>query len=397
MNVFSANLTQNLLSATVQRTAQLESLANEALKRGIDRYVNGDYEGAVKDFKRSVGMGINSPYAAEAANFMAKAYLKLNDSEAAIKAYETAIQIDPSRDDTHIELGNLYYALGRDEEAVQEYETAARLNPTAANGYSLGQAYLIVQRYADAEAQFREVDRVAPYDPAGKFGLGQVYSQQGRYEDAIRLFEQTLAMKPDFYDAYAEMGYAYADMGEMDAAQDIVHHLEIDGEADLADTLSRYMYKVDPPKMLFAYSYSTFRFSLPPKMSVVALDSYLATANASKTFNMVIQFDKEMDRESIENVANWQIIRAVGQGPGQAYNFGLTVPSTEVTISPTPQSVYYDEDKLTATVYFQVTQNASADGTIDPMHIEFKFNGKDIYGFNMDPDHDQFTGFSGTF
>ncbi len=397
MNFIGVNSNTNLFDHTIQQSAQLQSLANEAMKSGIDRYINGDYEGAVKDFKRSVGMGQNSPYAVEAANYMAKAYLQLNDSEAAIKAYETAIQIDPSRDDSHIELGNLYYALGRDQEAVEEYETAARLNPTAANGYSLGQAYLIVERYADAEAQFREVDRVASYDPAGKFGIGQVYSQQGRYEDAIRMFEQALAIKPDFYDAYAEMGYAYADMGEMDAAQDIVHYLEVDGETELADTLSRYMYKVDPPKMMFAYSSSTFRFSLPPKMPVAALDSYLATADASKTFTMIIQFDKEMERKSVENVANWQITRAIGSGPGQAYNFGLAIPSTEVTISPTPVSIYYDEDKLRATVYFNVQQNAAADGTIDPMHIEFKFNGKDIYGYEMDPNYDQFSGFSGTF
>jgi hypothetical protein len=112
---------------------------------------------------------------------------------------------------------------------------------------------------------------------------------------------------------------------------------------------------------------------------------------------MVIQFDKQMDRESVENVANWQISRAIGQGPGQAYNFGLSIPSTEVTISPIPQSVYYDETDLTAKVFFQIQQNASADGTIDPMHIEFKFSGKDIFGYEMDPDHDQFTGFSGSF
>ena len=144
MNFIGVTSNTSLFDYAIQQSAQLESLANEALKNGIDRYINGDYEGAVKDFKRSVGMGQNSPYAAEAAKFMAKAYLQLNDSEAAIKAYETAIRSDPTRDDAHLELGNLYYALGRDQEAVEEYETAARLNPTAANGYSLGQAYLIV-------------------------------------------------------------------------------------------------------------------------------------------------------------------------------------------------------------------------------------------------------------
>jgi hypothetical protein len=111
---------------------------------------------------------------------------------------------------------------------------------------------------------------------------------------------------------------------------------------------------------------------------------------------MVFQFDKEMERESVENVMNWQISRAIGQGPGQAYNFSMPIPSTEITVTPIPDSVYYNEEKLTATVYFKIQQNTAADGTIDPLHIEFKFNGKDVYGYEMDPNHDQFTGFSGS-
>jgi hypothetical protein len=72
----------------------------------------------------------------------------------------------------------------------------------------------------------------------------------------------------------------------------------------------------------------------------------------------------------------------------------LTVPSTEISIPPYPDYIYYDSEASTATVYFTIHQNASADGTIDPSHIEFKFNGEDRYGFTMDPERDQFSGFS---
>jgi hypothetical protein len=102
-----------------------------------------------------------------------------------------------------------------------------------------------------------------------------------------------------------------------------------------------------------------------------------------------------MDRESIENPANWLISRAAGQGPGQSYNFGMRVPATEVSIKPIPDAVTWDEDNLTASVYFTITQNASGTGTLDPSHIEFKFSGKDIYGLAMDTQCDQFCGFSG--
>ena len=190
------------------------------------------------------------------------------------------------------------------------------------------------------------------------------------------------------------MGFAYADLGMMDEAQAQVAFLE-NADAGLADTLSRYMYKVDLPKIKFANSTSTFLYSMPNNSPVSALDNYLANANATKKFTMVFQFDKAMERESVENRLNWHIGRSIGSGPGQAYNYGQPIPTTEIQVFPYPENVYWNAESLTATVSFNIQQNAMADGTIDPSHIEFKCSGKDIYGNAMDEDFDQFTGFSG--
>ena len=127
---------------------------------------------------------------------------------------------------------------------------------------------------------------------------------------------------------------------------------------------------------------------------LVALNSYLMNPNAAKTVSITIQFDKQMDRDSIENPVNWQISRAIGQGPGQAYNFGLPISPNEAKLPPMPSAVTWDADNLTATVYFTITQNAASNATIDPSHVEFKFSGKDIYGLKMNPKFDQFSGFN---
>jgi len=73
----------------------------------------------------------------------------------------------------------------------------------------------------------------------------------------------------------------------------------------------------------------------------------------------------------------------------------LAVPDTEITLESIPDYVLYDSSTRTATVAFTLTQNDTADGTIDPSHIVFKFNGEDVYGIAMDPDHDEFSGWSG--
>ncbi len=289
-------------------------------------------------------------------------------------------------------LGNLYFSEKRYKESENEYKEAIRLNPTENNYYALGKAYLELGQYNDAGNQFNTVKRLAPDSPNGNYGLGLAYSRQGRFEDAIRQFKEAIGIENDLYDAYAEMGYAYAELGQIDKAQEQIDYIEQE-RPDLAQMLSLYVYKVDPPKFMFAYS-TDFMYLKSVKTQVSALDSYLANADTSKTFTMKFSFSKEMDRDSVEDRFNWKIGRASGSGPGQAYNFGLPVPSTEISIPPYPDYVFYDSEASTATIYFTIHQNASADGTIDPSHIEFKFNGEDRYGFTMDPERDQFSGFS---
>jgi len=385
---------EQLFSATLQNSANLESLANSALSNGIDLYIQKDYKGAIKEFQRSIGLSPNSSYSTEATEYMANAYLQLDDAENAIKTYQRTISLNTTNDELHIKLGNLYYARKRYQEAQHEYEKAVHLNPTAQSHYSLGQAYLENGSYADARTQFSKVHQLDPESPNGRYGIGLAYSKEERYEDAIRMFKDAVGRKKDFYDAYAEMGYAYADLGQMDEAQKIVDFLD-SKESGLADILSGYMYKVDPPKFSFVDPRSTFLRAMPRNTLLSTLDDYLANAGASKTFSMIFQFDKEMDRESVEDTVNWTIKRSSGSGPGEMYNFGFPVPDTEVTLSLFPDYVFYDAETFSATVKFTIKQNENADGTIDPSHIEFSFKGKDKYGQTMDADFDQVTGFSG--
>ena len=276
MDIFNAGGAESVFAFVNQKSYQLESLANSALQSGIDRYMDKDFEGAVKEFKRAIGLAPDAPYSVDAAHYMAQAHLQLDEPEKAVKAYHESIRLNPYRDDSHNKLGNLYFSLGRHDDASTQYEKAARLNPDAANIYTLGQAYLNTDRFNEAETQFHRVAQIARQDPAGKYGLGLTFSRQGRYEEAIALFEEAISLKDDFYDAYAEMGYTYADMGEMASAQELVDFLEFEDQVVLADNLSRYMYKVDPPKMVYAQSASTFPFSVGNNTPVQLLHKHLS-------------------------------------------------------------------------------------------------------------------------
>ena len=392
MNILDSIGTGIFVTAASQQS-QLEDLANKALTRGMDLCFNGNFEDAIKEFKRSIGLSPYSEYASDAANYMAKAYLQLNETEKAIGAYKRSIDLNPYREDTRIELGNLYYFEKRFKEAEAEYSEAVKINPSANNYYSLGEAYIKTGKYDRAESLFKKVRNMAPGNPNGNYGLGLVYAKLERPDKAVNEFKEAIRLDDDLYYAYAEMGYAYVDMGDMEKAGEMCDFL-YRNDPSLAITLSEYIYQVDPPKFKTGYS-GNFFYKKPMRTPVASLDPYLENANASKSFIMKLVFDKEMDRESVENRFNWKISRAAGGDPGEAYNFGLPIPSTEAKISTYPDYVYYDADSFTATVKFTIVQNASVDATIDPSHIEFQFTGVDTFGLKMNPSADQYSGFSG--
>ena len=183
----------DIFSATIQQPAQLESLANGALSKGIDLYRRQDYEGAIREFRRSIGLAPNSTHSSDAASYMANAYIALGDTESAVKAYKDAILRSPDQDDIYISLGNLYFSEGRYDEAAEVYGKAVRIWPSSDNHYALGQAYLNAGRHSEADREFNTVLRMEPDKPGGYYGLGLNFSKQGRYEEAVSIPNSMMA------------------------------------------------------------------------------------------------------------------------------------------------------------------------------------------------------------
>lgn len=394
MDFFSDLTADNFFVNSMQQQYQLESLSYQALSKGIDLYAKKDYEGAANEFQRAINLNPNSNYSVDATKYLTQSYLKLEKSDKAIEAYRNMLKRKPDRDDLYLELGNVLYAENCFEEAVQAYQSAVDIDHSSKNQFSLAQGLMQTGKYEAAKKNFNNVIRMEPHSPHGYLGLGQTYAKEGDYKRAIEQFEKAIGKQSDYYEAYAEMGYAYADMGEIEEAQELVEFLE-DKDNDLSALLHGYINKVEPPKMLLAWGTSTFRYTKSFQTPLSAMDSYFETANASKSMNVKILFNKEMDRTSVENPLNWNISRAQGSGPVQTYNFGEPIPDTEISLEPIPNFVLYDAASKTATVSFTVQQNSTADGTIDPSHIVFKFNGEDIEGIKIDSDYDAFSGFSG--
>ena len=391
IGTIGSDVVDALFSANMRQQDQYDSLSNSALSRGIAFYQEGNYEGAVKEFQRSIGLSTTTTYTQNAYDYMVESLLNLGQTDDAIKAYQQAISVDPTNDTYHTSLGNIYFGLGRYADAKSEYNNAVRIAPTSTlNWYSLGQAYLQTENYAGAEQAFKTVNAYSPGDAA--YALGQTYHRMGRYEEAINQLKSAIADNHDLGYAYLELGAIYADQKEFDKAQEQATVLSSIDQS-LASQLSAYIYQMQSPKILAAYS-TDFDSTGGPGTQVSDLDPSLAEPNASKYFTMHFIFSKEMDASTVASPAYWSIARADGTKPGGAYNWGLPTAPTEVNASPVPISVVYRPDSFTADVIFRIAQNASGDGTLDPSHLVFGFHGQDIYGDTMDPDADEYGGIS---
>ena len=378
------------------RSAQLDNLALRELDKGLSQFTGKNYELALDYFNKAIRLSPGTNTAVNAYDFKARTLLSQGNKDAAIESYQAALKIDPTRDDLHALLGNIYTTEQRSEDAVASYEQAVTRNPTTANRYSLGQGYLATGRFDEAKAQFELVRQLSPAEPFGDFGLGLANARQGRFDFAIEAFDAAIAIKSDYWEAYAEKGYALVDSGEPLQALDIAQTLAVNDEA-LATQLSQYVYEKSQPKLTASYVsplYAFFNSTQGPGTQLAGLNAYLNTADAQLTFSMVFQFSKPMDAASVENISNWSIARATGTGRGDGYNLDMMLKDTEVTLPVQPYAVYYDQQELTATVLFNLRQNDTATATIDPSHINFTFTGKDSLGLSMDKSADMYSGFS---
>jgi len=392
MDLFSVT-NSDIFVSSFQMQQKLESLSNQALQRGIDLHIKKDYSGAATEFQRSISINPSSDYTVSTTQYLAQSYLKLEQTDKAIDAYQTALKRHNQSDQLYVELGKILFLEDRFDEAAKAYKSAVAITPSANNQFSLGKALLRVGQFGEAKAAFNSVIRMDPRSSDAHIGLGQVLSKEGKYKDAIKQFETAISKQRDNYDAHLEIGYAYADMGDIKKAKKTADFLV--GKDDKLESLLRsYIIKSEPPRMRLGLVSSTFSYNKSFKTPVSALDAYLEQADACKSFNLKIVFDKEMDRKSVENILNWNISRALSPNLAKTYNFGDVLPDTEVLLNSIPNYVLYDSEAQTATIGFTIQQNSTANGTIDPSHIVFSFSGKDIDGNKIDPNFDEFSGFS---
>jgi adenylate cyclase len=127
-------------------------------------------------------------------------HLLNKDYEKAVAEGKRAIELNPNGADEHVWLAAILTWAGRPEEAIGLIKKALRLNPVPPNWYSasLGNAYLMAERYGEAMEEFVKTLEASPDFLLAHIGLIACYSLMGLKQELAGTVAKVLRIDPEF-------------------------------------------------------------------------------------------------------------------------------------------------------------------------------------------------------
>src|SRR5437867_3380290 len=176
--------------------------------------------------------------------YLGLARYRLKQTDAALIAFQVAVQCDPKLVPAHLALGEAYTQKGNDGEALSAYLKALDLEPrnhSALRGATsiylrnevndkavplletliaadrkdpqarvdLAAAYAATGNREGAQAQFQEALRLKPDNASALMGLANLYLKKGEENQAISLLQKTIGIAPKAYQPRFLLGSAY--------------------------------------------------------------------------------------------------------------------------------------------------------------------------------------------
>ncbi|MDR2785909.1 MAG: tetratricopeptide repeat protein [Treponema sp.] len=153
------------------------------------------WENARDELKEAVRLdGSSFVYSTE----LAKAYFNTGNFAEAVRAYESAVQINPGVESVWYNLGAAYGRLGRQDNALSAYRRAVEVKPDYAAAHR--QLGYILSAKGDRAGAIEAYKRCLLYDPGNLAALremGTAQSGSGDYSGAEASFNRALELAPN--------------------------------------------------------------------------------------------------------------------------------------------------------------------------------------------------------
>ncbi len=139
------------------------------------------------------------------------------DHLAAVQAYQQSINSDPTFARAYVELGSSYLVLEKYVEAEAAFKQAATIDDDSCASCGLGMAYQFQGRDEEAAKALKRAISLNPNDICPHDALGRMYYARGRYAESIEAFQQRIKLRPTAV-SYHFLGNAYHFTGKLDDA-----------------------------------------------------------------------------------------------------------------------------------------------------------------------------------
>ena len=115
-----------------------------------------------------------------------------------IEELERRFAAKPGNVEVALALANAYADLGRWEEAVKAYKTAIALDPENGDYYHrLGIVFVTINDPVEAEEAYLKAIECSPEDSKSYINLGELYQKQRRWSNAKYIFSKCLQFSTD--------------------------------------------------------------------------------------------------------------------------------------------------------------------------------------------------------
>jgi tetratricopeptide (TPR) repeat protein len=119
------------------------------------------------------------------------------------------------------------------DDADRLYQHLKEIDPNWVVAYnSLGYIKMMQRRFAEAEEHFKSYRFIAPDQANPHDSLGELYITIGRYEDAEATLERAIEIKPDFWASYFHLAVLKAYTRDFEAVHGIIERARNEGIGD---------------------------------------------------------------------------------------------------------------------------------------------------------------------
>ena len=165
----------------------------------------GNIEAALQAYQKAIEI---HPNFAEAYGNIGNLYYNQKNYEQAQIYYQKAIEINPNIAGFYWNLGRVLDQKGQGDEAIQLQCKALELDPNlvgAENYYNLGSALLNRNKLDEALRCYQKSAELKPELPEAHHRIGIVLHRQGKIEEGLKKFQDAIDIKPDFIPAYQSL------------------------------------------------------------------------------------------------------------------------------------------------------------------------------------------------